>query len=84
VQFRVRAPTSIFMKKLTNEQFNEYTADPLAADDKVRKWCNVQENRYYTVAVWPVARAGEVRVSDLHRVVRALKISKSNQAQSTS
>jgi hypothetical protein len=69
------------MKKLTADQFREYAADPLAADEKVRKWCNVPEDRYYTVAMWPEERAGELRVTpELHRVVRARKISKSNQA----
>ena len=70
-----------FMKKLTAEQLREYAADPLAADEKVRRWCNVPENRYYTVAMWPAERAGELRVTAvLHRVVRATKVSKSNQA----
>jgi len=69
------------MKKLTAEQFKEYAADPLATDEKVRKWCSVPEDRYYTVATWPEARVGEVRVTlELHRVVRAIKISKSNQS----
>jgi len=69
------------MKKLTAEQFKEYAADPLATDEKVRKWCNVPEDRFYTVATWPEERAGEVRVTtELHRVVRAVKISKSSQA----
>ena len=73
------------MKTLTAEQFKEYAADPLATDEKVRKWCGVPEDRYYTVAMWPEERAGEVRVTtDLHRVVRATKVSKSNQAQSAS
>jgi hypothetical protein len=73
------------MKKLTAEQFKEYAADPLATDQKVRKWCSVPEDRYYTVAMWPEGRAGEVRVTtELHRVVRAAKISKSNQAQAAS
>jgi hypothetical protein len=73
------------MKKLTAEQFREYAADPLAADHKVRKWCSVSEDRFYTVAMWPEARAGEVQVTTaLHRVVRAEKISKSNQAQNAS
>jgi|GEM_PF-6442142 hypothetical protein len=68
------------MKKLNTEQFNEYAADPLAADDKVRKWCNVPEDRYFTVAMWPEHQAGEVLMTpELHRVVRAAKISKSNQ-----
>jgi hypothetical protein len=69
------------MKKLTADQFKEYVTDPLATDAKVRKWCNLPEVRYFTVSVWPEARAGEVRVTmELHRVVRATKISKSNQA----
>jgi hypothetical protein len=73
------------MKKLTAEQFKEYAADPLATDEKVRTWCSVPEDRYYTVATWPEERAGELRLTtDLHRVVRAPKISKSNQAQAAS
>jgi hypothetical protein len=69
------------MKQLTCEQFTEYAADPLAADEKVRKWCGVPEDRYFTVAMWPEEGMGQVRVTpDLHRVVRAVKISKSNQA----
>lgn len=70
------------MNKLTAEQFKEYAADPLAADGKVRNWCSVPEDRYYTVAMWPEARAGEVRVTtDLHRAVRGHKVSKSEQTQ---
>jgi hypothetical protein len=72
------------MKKLTAEQLREYATDPLATDEKVRRWCNVPEDRYYTVAMWPEERAGEVRVTDLHRVVRVAKISKSNQASAES
>jgi hypothetical protein len=69
------------MKKLTAEQFKEYAADPLASDAKVRKWCGVPEDRYFTVATWPEYCAGEVRVTaELHRVVRATKISKSIQS----
>ena len=74
-----------FMKRLIAEQFREYAADPLAADEKVRRSCNVPEDRYYTVAMWPVERAGALRITaDLHRVVRATKISKSNQASNGS
>ena len=72
------------MKKLTAEQFREYAADPHAADEQVRQWCNVPEDRYYTVAMWPTERAGELRVTDLHRVVRAAKVSKSSQAPANS
>jgi hypothetical protein len=69
------------MKKLTAEPFREYAADPLAVDEKVRRWCNVPEDRYYTVAMWPAERAGELQVTEeLHRVVRAAKVSKSNQS----
>jgi hypothetical protein len=68
------------MKKLTTEQFEEYVADPPAADGKVRRWCGVPEDRYHTVAVWPEERAGQVRVTTgLHRVVRLPKVSKSDQ-----
>jgi hypothetical protein len=73
------------MKKLNAEQFREYAADPLGTDEKVRTWFSVPEDRYYTVAMWPEERAGEVRVTaELHRVVRATKISKSNQGQAAS
>ena len=73
------------MKRLTAEQFKEYAADPLTTDAKVRTWCSVPEDRYYTVAMWPEERAGEVRVTaELHRVVRAPKLSKSNQAKAES
>ncbi len=69
------------MKKLTAEQFKEYAANPLVLDEKVRKLCEVPEDKYYTVAIWPEERSGELQVTpDLHRVVRAPKISKSNQA----
>ena len=73
------------MKTLTAEQFKEYAADPLTADERVRKWCEVPDDRYYTVAMWPEGRTGEVRVTtELHRVVGATKISKSNQAKAES
>jgi hypothetical protein len=69
------------MKKLTARQFKKYATDPLATDQKARKWCNVPKDRYYSVAMWPAERAGEVQVTaDLHRDVRASKISKGNQA----
>jgi len=71
------------MKQLASEQLTEYAADPLAADEKVRKWCGVPDDRYFTEAMWPEERAGQVQVTpDLHRVVRAVKISKSNQVPS--
>ena len=69
------------MKKLTAEQFTEYAADPLATDERVREWCSVPVDRYYTVAVWPKVLAGELRVTgELHRTVRPPKVSKSSQS----
>jgi hypothetical protein len=69
------------MNKLTAEQLKEYAADPLAGDAKARKWCNVPEDKFYTVAMWPEPRAGEVRVTPgLHRAGRMAKISKSQEA----
>ncbi len=80
VQFRVGAPISVFMKKLTTNQLREYMRDPLAFDEKMREVCNLPQHNFYTVATWPEERAGEVRVTPgLQRVVRANKISKSNQ-----
>lgn len=68
------------MKQLTKEQFEEYQRDPLAADAKVRKWCNIPEDRYYNVSVWPEERSGVVRESpNLFRKVPVHKVSKSDQ-----
>jgi len=53
------------MTTLTHEQFEEYIKDPLAADAKVRKWCDLPEDRYYTVSVWPMP--GIVRPTNVHR-----------------
>lgn len=66
--------------KLTPEQFKEYLADPLGNGDvKVRKWCGIPEDRYYSVATWPMEKEGEVTVTpDIHRVVKTPKISKSS------
>lgn len=70
------------MKKLTIEQYTEYLADPMGCDAKLRQWCGIPEDKYYTVSIWPENRAGEVRInSNLHRIVKMPKISKSNQSQ---
>ena len=68
------------MKRLSPEQFKEYTAHPLAADEKVRKWVGLPDNRYYSVAIWPEMVAGVVRVTNVSRTVTAKKISKSDQS----
>ena len=65
------------MKQLTPDQFKEYMLNPLAADEKVRKWCGLREDRYFTVSVWQPE--GLVMETELTRVVKAQKISKSDQ-----
>lgn len=68
------------MKTLTPEQFKEYMQDPLACDSKVRKWCNVPEDRYFNVSAWPEALSGRVTVrTNDFRTVKAKKVSKSDQ-----
>ena len=69
-----------FMKTLTTEQLKEYLKDTLSADEKVRKWCNVPEDKYYSVSVWPEHLAGRVWLTpNMVRKVPAKKISKSDQ-----
>lgn len=69
------------MKQLTVEQFASYMKDPNGmGDTNVRRWCNVPDDKYYTVAVWPEASAGQVRINTtMSRVVKAKKVSKSDQ-----
>lgn len=52
-----------------------YLANPLGTDAEVRKRCQIPEDRYYNVAVWPVA--GRITV-ERSRAVKAHKISKSD------
>jgi hypothetical protein len=51
--------------------------NPLVADEKVRKWCGLREDRYFTVSVWEPK--GLVMETKLVRVVKSKKISKSDQ-----
>lgn len=68
------------MKQLTPEQFKEYAANPLATDEKLRKWVSVPDDRYYSVSMWPDELAGRVWVNMKdYRKVPAKKISKSDQ-----
>jgi hypothetical protein len=54
-------------------------ADKVSGDAKVRKWCNVPNNRYYTLSIWPEKLAGNVCVDNTRtRVVTTPKISKSD------
>ncbi len=57
--------------------FERYRKDPLAHDEEVRQVMKIPEDRYYTVEMWP--NAGVVRVTNVNRVVRAKKVSKSDQ-----
>ncbi len=72
------------MKKLSKEQFEEYSANPLATDEKLRVWLDLPDNRYYTVSIWPEEFAGRVFVrtpteKDKARIAKAKKVSKSDQ-----
>lgn len=68
------------MKQLTKQQFEEYLKDRDNGDVKIRKWCNIPEDRYYTVSIWPENVAGQVRINtNLYRTVHSKKISKSDQ-----
>ena len=64
---------------MSPELFKEYLLNPLAADEKVRNDLGLPENRCYTVSVWPEKFAGQVRVNNQVRTVKAKKISKSDQ-----
>jgi len=65
------------MKQLPDHLFVEYANNPLGMDEKLRKFCNLPESKYYTVSVWPIE--GQVRVTNVPRVVKSKKISKSDQ-----
>jgi hypothetical protein len=70
------------MKKLTPAQFKEYISNPLVNDSKVRSYCDIPEDKYFTVSIWPEEGiVNETR--GLHRVVKTPKISKSNQSKTT-
>jgi hypothetical protein len=60
--------------------FERYQADPAGTDDAVRQQMGIPEDRYFTVTTWPEHLAGRVFVDKTRtRVVKAQKISKSNQ-----
>jgi hypothetical protein len=66
------------MKQMPPDLFKEYCLNPLAADEKVRKALDLPDNRYYTVSM-DGQNVGRVMVNNQVRVVKAKKISKSNQ-----
>ena len=65
------------MKILPPELFNKYRQDPIKYDNEVRQYCQIREDRYYTVSVWPEHLAGRVYQTNNVRVVKIKKISKS-------
>lgn len=72
------------MKTLPPELFKRYSDNPLGLDEEVRAFAGVPDNRYYNVSMWPEEFAGRVFVrtptdKDKARVVRAKKVSKSDQ-----
>jgi hypothetical protein len=69
-----------FMKQLTKEQLKEYLDDPMKCDSKIRKWCDIPDNRYYTVMIYPEKVSGRVEINmNMTRTVPVNKISKSDQ-----
>lgn len=55
-----------------------YLDKPALFSDEVREHCHIPDDCYYTVSIWPIA--GIVTVDHRRtRVVKATKISKSNQ-----
>ena len=47
--------------KMSVGQWEDYsTQNPLQMGDKVRKWFQVPENKYYSVSTWPENVAGNV------------------------
>jgi hypothetical protein len=65
------------MTKLSDELLKKYLENPLQMDEKVREYCKLSESKYYTVSVWP--DAGYVNQTNATRVVKAKKVSKSDQ-----
>lgn len=64
--------------KISPEDFNRYAADP-SEDSWLRKKYSIPNNRYYAVSVFP--EPGNIRIVG-DRVLRANKISKSNERNS--
>ena len=67
------------MKILPPDLLNKYKQNPLQYDEEIRKYCNLREDKYYTVSVWPENLAGQVYETNNVRVVKAKKVSKSDQ-----
>lgn len=65
------------MKTLPSELFRKYVENPLLMDETVRQYCDLPDNRYYTVSTWPVE--GQVRSNNQIRVKKVNKINKSDQ-----
>jgi hypothetical protein len=68
------------MPKLPTDLFARYCEDPLGLDTEVRRFMKVPEDRYYTVSIWPEARAGQLQVTNQTRTVKTPKVSKSHQS----
>jgi len=68
-------------RRMDERMFEHYKQNPLGMDDTVREHFKIPDNRYYTVSMWPEDEfCGVVRIiSNSVRVVKAAKISKSNQ-----
>ena len=65
------------MKMMSPELFKEYSLNPLATDEKIRKILDLPENKYYTVSM-DGPNIGAVYITKLSREVKTKKISKSD------
>ncbi len=66
------------VKTISPALFARYVEDPKGCDAEVRAEAFVPDNKYYTVSVWPLNVAGQVRTHG-SRVVKGHKVSKSDQ-----
>lgn len=73
-----------FREPLSADELARYRANAPDCDAEIRKLYPIPADRYFTVTIWPEARAGLVHVSERKRVVPAKKISKSDQPQEVS
>lgn len=66
--------------KVTKEELEEYSKDPMAYDKTLRKRYNIPEDRYYSICQFPEKVAGELRIDmTRYRTIPKRKISKSDQ-----
>ena len=63
---------------MSPELFKKYSNDPKGTDEEVRRTLKISEDKYYSVSMMNDIGAVTI-ISNMHREVKAKKISKSNQ-----